>query len=237
MVTRESLRLGTAARVVALAGVVSLTGCIGMKSGGGPLPTERAMQAYGRQMGTVSAAEKERFERIEAKLKAKPGRPLPCLRFALAGAPRLESQMAAKGGFAAILSCGFWNAKARYADRISVASDSVTLYTRENICIPGYPFVWPLWMAGSETYLADSGKQVGDVSFCGLGLGGVLGGHSKAIAPAYDKQSAVTQIREAKQFNVVKMNWLAAGILGCGRANDTYYGQILWIAFPLGHAE
>jgi hypothetical protein len=87
--TSGRLRIERAARVVALAGVLSLTGCISTKSGSGPLASEQAVQAYGQQMGVLQAEERARFERVAAKLPATPAKPLPYLRFCLGGAPKL----------------------------------------------------------------------------------------------------------------------------------------------------
>jgi hypothetical protein len=239
MVTNDRLRDGAVAWAAALAGVVFLTGCIGTRSGGGPLSREKAMQAYGRQLGTLSAQERSRFAPIEARLGSQiaRGQDGAFKGLAIAGSPSLRSRVAAEGTGLSQLVCGFCNAKSRYVAQICTRGDAVSLYTREDLCIPGYPLVWPLHTYGSRTYLADSGEQIGGASFLGLGLAGVLGGYTKGIAPAYDKQNAARQIREARQFNVTKMTWLAAGLLGCGRSNHTYYGQLLWIAFPVGHTE
>jgi hypothetical protein len=164
MATSGRLRIATVVRGVALVGTVALTGCISTKSGSGPLASEKAVQAYGRPMGVLQAEERVRFERVAAKLPATPGKPLPYLRFCLGGAPKLEGQAAAKGVVSAIFTCGFWNAKARFVGQLTSPSDSVSLYTRENICIPGYPLVWPLLISGAlGTGRGEGAQQVGVV--------------------------------------------------------------------------
>jgi hypothetical protein len=40
-----------------------------------------------------------------------------------------------------------------------------------------------------------------------------------------------------EQYDVIKFWYLAAGIVGGGRVNHKYYGQLLWTAFPVGSAD
>jgi hypothetical protein len=224
--------------LLSIAGILTClcSGCIILKSGNGPLSLKQATLLYGNQLENLSEEEQMGFKKIEEITSSDKKHKLPFGRFYIAGSPKITGEGNVSGRASAKLTCGFKNSKVRYVNTISEVEESVKLYTIESICAPGYPLIWPLWFNGDKTYLAETDKQIAENSLFGL-VFGILGGSYKRISPDYSKGQVVQNISNPEEYNVLKMKWLLAGILGYGQVNNKKYGQFLWTAFPMGDVK
>ena len=213
-----------------LALTVFVSGCATMKDGGGPVSRQKAMEIAGHQFAPATAQQKQAFADMEHK---KWSRSYKSMMPRCGKNDLKKSRKKSDMGFWDIFGCGFCTTHTNFIeDPEGTANED--LCWEEALCVPGYPLIWPLWFDDIDVYLKSSGEQVGKNNFFGIGLGGLLYTDLERINPVSNdiKNGTVPE-----QYNAFDGWFLAAGLVGGGRMNNIYYGQLLWIAFPVGSAN
>ena len=220
--------------IMTILSLLGLTGCIMYKSGGGPVGRADASRITGHDLSPATQEQKEAFVELD-QAKKEWLKEMPSLVSSGCGnSTGIKTEQKNNLSFGKLLLCGWWPSRANAMERVQKGDRSETFCREDTQFIPGYPLIWPVWTTWSSTYVQSSGQQVGSSSLYGLGLGCVLGGKATVIAPAtLDFPAGKTP----EQYDVFKIWFLAAGLVGGGRVNHTYYGQLLWTAFPVGSAD
>lgn len=212
--------------------VLFSSGCATTKSGGGPVSREKAMQIAGHQFQPADAKLKQSFSKLDQnKQWSKAYRSmLPHCGKSDMKKSRRKTDM----GIWDILGCGFCKTHTSSMEAPNGSAKNDVLCWDEALCVPGYPLIWPLWFDDINVYLKSSGQQVGKNSLFGLGLGGILYADIETISPV---SNTIRKGTVPDKYNVFDGGFIGWGLIGGGRMNNKYYGQLLWIAFPVGSAN
>ena len=209
------------------------SGCAITKSGGGPVSREQAMKIAGHQFKPASAELRRSFSELNrdkkwSKIATRSVVP------SCGGIKRGKGRRKTDMGFWDILGCGFSNRHVSFMEKPEGITNGDILCWDEALCVPGYPILWPLWFDDMDFYLQSSGQQVGKMNFFGLLLGGILYADIEQITPVSNN---IPKGTIPDKYNVFDGGFVGWGLLGGGRMNNKYYGQILWVAFPVGSAN
>ena len=212
--------------------VVSLTGCILCKTGGGPVSREEALRIAGCDFAPATEKQKTAFVKLDQAESWSKETQLTSTSDNGFG-PRVMAKYKSDLSIGKIFKAG-WVPSRIYLMEHSPKEGSEIFCQEQVTFIPGYPIIWPIWAQWSDMYLQSTGEQVGKSRFFGLGLGGFIACNVKFINPVtLDIQKG----QMPEQYTVFKGWFLATGVVGGGCKNHRYYGQLLWIAFPLGEAN
>lgn len=213
--------------------VITGSGCAQFKSGGGPVSRDEAQKIAGYSFTPVSAEQKQAFAAVDRKQRW--SKETPSMVYPSCGdAPRLKTKKKTDMTVGKIFKCGWAHSKVHFMEQHPKNVNNETFCREETLFVPGYPLIWPVWTGSTETYLQSTGEQVGETGMFGLGLGGFLFAKSRMICPA---TIDVPRGKAPEQYNAFNGWYLATGIIGGGRMNHKYYGQLLWTAFPVGTAD
>jgi hypothetical protein len=204
------------------------------KSGGGPVGRTEAARIIGNDFTPATQEQKASFAELDQS-KKEWLKDMPSLISSGSGnSTSIKTAQKSNQSFGKLLKCGWWPSRVASMERVEKGERSETYCREETLFVPGYPLIWPVWTAWSDTYVQSTGDQVGSSGVYGLGLGCFLAGKMNMVMPAaIDVPSGKTP----EKYDVIKMWFLAAGLIGGGRVNHTYYGQLLWTAFPVGSAD
>ena len=224
----------SAAAIMAFISLLGLSGCIMCKSGGGPVSRSDATRITGHGLIPATQDQKAAFAELDQAQKEW-WKEMPSLISSGSGnSTSIKTAQKSNLSFGKLMKCGWWPTHVNSMERVQKGGRSETFCREETQFIPGYPLIWPVWTSWSSTFAQSSGQQVGSSSLYGLGLGCILGGKVTVISPAtIDFPAGQTP----EHYDVFKMWFLAAGVVGGGRVNHKYYGQLLWTAFPVGSAD
>ncbi len=215
-----------ASGILAILSLSGITGCITAKSGGGPVSRQEAAQIMGSDFTPADKQQKESFAQLDKSEE--------WLRGLNGSGASGALQMKTDYSLGKILKSGWVPSRVHYIERRSQGERSSTVFREDTTFVPGYPLVWPVWTAWSGTYMQSSGEQIGRRNAFGLGLGCFIAGRVKMAEPV---TLAISDGQTPGQYNAFEIWFLAAGVLGGGRMNHYYYGQLLWVAFPVGRAD
>jgi hypothetical protein len=212
---------------------VAVSGCAQFKSGGGPVSRDEAQKIAECSFAPVSAEQKKAFTAVDReKSWSKEG---PSMVYPSCGnAPRLKTKKKTDMTVGKIFKCGWAHSKVHFMEQHPKSVNNEIFCREETLFVPGYPILWPVWTGSTETYLQSTGEQVGETRMFGLGLGGLLFAKNRIVCPA---TVDVPKGQAPEQYNAFNGWFLLTGIIGGGRTNHKYYGQLLWTAFPVGTAD
>lgn len=220
--------------IIAILPLISLTGCIMYKSGGGPVSLADATQITGHTFIPATKEQKTEFTELDQAQKEWLKEMPSLVSSGCGNSTSIKTSQKSNLSFWKLLKCGWWPSRINTIECVQKKERSELFCREETQFIPGYPLIWPVWTTWSSTYVQSSGQQVGSSSLYGLGLGCLFGGKATVIAPATIDFSAG---KTPENYDVFKVWFLAAGLIGGGRVNHQYYGQLLWAAFPVGSAD
>jgi len=212
--------------------VLFSSGCATTKSGGGPVSREQAMKIAGHQFQPANAEMRHSFAKLDQKKKW--SMVLPSFAPHCGKSDMKKSRRKTDMGVLDILCCGFMNTHTSFMEAPEGIANSDILCWDEALCVPGFPLLWPLWLDDMDVYLQSSGQQVGKKSFFGIGLAGCFYADVETISPVSNN---IPRGTVPDQYNAFDGWFLGWGLVGGGRMNNKYYGQLLWCAFPVGSAN
>jgi hypothetical protein len=227
-------KTGSATILMAILSACFLSGCIVFKSGGGPVSRSEAARIMGSDFTPATQEQKESFAELGQTKKDWLNNMPSLISSGIGNSTSIKTSQKSNQSFGKILKCGWWPSRVASMERVEKGGRSETYCREETLFVPGYPLMWPIWTDWSGTYVQSTGDQVGRSSAYGLGLGTCVAGRMKMVTPvSLDLKNGGTP----EQYDVIKFWYLAAGIVGGGRVNHKYYGQLLWTAFPVGSAD
>jgi len=228
-----------------LLALVSGTGCTfwGL-SGGGPVTKARAFEIIGRPPLRLSEEERELCDRIFRETDWKAQR---------------ETAVGRRGHKVTIKSkdvgCqwalwGLGYLTERKATLVNTGTEVKRLYKHSDTFVPLFPLAW-VWCQERRTYYSlETGEEIMNVRFYGVGALGVLAGfvHDTEIAglptgplscSTEEDVCRALALRETPESAYI-VRWggcLGAGLIAFGRVNERFHAQLAWIPIPLWKAR
>jgi hypothetical protein len=213
--------------------IIAISGCVQFKSGGGPVSRDEAQKITGFRFAPASAEQQQAFAAMDREKTW--SKEMPSFAYPGCGdGPRLKTAQKNNMTMGKIFKCGWVHSRVQLMERSLNNPTNETFCREETTFVPGYPIIWPVWTGKTDTYLQSTGEQVGKTGMFGLGLGGILFAKGKMLCPT---TVDVPKGKAPEKYNAFDGWFLATGIIGGGRVNHKYYGQILWTAFPVGTAD
>ena len=200
------------------------------KSGGGAVSRQEALKIANVDFTSESEAQKASFAELDRSKSW--SQKLPSVYRSSKNGP-LKTQSKNNMTIGKIFKSGWVHTRVEFLERLPENEQNEVFCRQETTFIPGYPIFYPVCTGESKSYMQSTGEQVGQANMFGLGLG-ILFINTTMVSPAID---TTLQGKTPAQYNAFKGWFLAAGIIGGGRMNHKYYGQILWTAFPVGTAD